>query len=150
MRLWRIGSAAFEVWSGEGARLRGGRWNRPGTPAIYAATSYASAVLEVLVHANLGRIPSGLRHVSADLPDGAPVNTLTATEVAGWGAIPPVASVEAGDAWLREGRGLVLLVPSVVTGGRDLNAMVNPRHPLFPSMVVGPEEPVFWDPRLRA
>jgi len=148
-RLWRIGSAAFPVWSSEGARRHGGRWNRPGTPAIYAATSYASAVLEVLVHANLGRVPPGLRHVTADLPEGAPVDTLAAADVPGWDAIPPVASVAAGEAWLREGQGLVLLVPSVVTGGHDLNAMINPRHPLFPRIVVGAEAPVFWDARLR-
>ena len=36
MRLWRIGSALYPVWSAEGARLKGGRWNHPGIPAIYA------------------------------------------------------------------------------------------------------------------
>jgi len=148
--LWRIGSAAFPVWSGECARLRGGRWNRPGTPAIYAATSYASAVLEMLVHSNIGRVPPGLRHVVIDIPDDAPVETLTADDVPGWDAIPARASCDAGDRWLRARSGLVLLVPSVITGGFDHNAVVNPLHPLFPAVSVGPEEPVFWDPRLRA
>jgi RES domain-containing protein len=148
VRLWRIGSAAFPVWSGEGARLCGGRWNKPGTPAIYAATSYASAVLEVLVHSNIGRVSPGLRHVAADIPDDAPVETLDPGEVPEWDAIPARASCEVGDRWLRARSGLVLLVPSVVTGGFDRNAVVNPLHAAFPSIVTGPEEPVFWDRRL--
>ncbi|MGE0416585.1 MAG: RES family NAD+ phosphorylase [Acetobacteraceae bacterium] len=148
MRLWRIGSAAFPVWSGEGARLRGGRWNRPGTPAIYAATSYASAVLEVLVHSNIGRVSPGLRHVAVDIPDDAPVDTLDRQQVPGWDAMPPGPSCEVGDRWLRARSGLVLLVPSVVTGGFDHNAVVNPLHPAFASIVVAPEEAVFWDSRL--
>ena len=104
--------------------MRGGRWNRPGTPAIYAATSYASAVLEMLVHSNIGRVPPGLRHVVIEIPDDAPVETLTADDVPGWDAIPARASCDAGDRWLRARSGLVLLVPSVITGGFDHNAVV--------------------------
>jgi hypothetical protein len=74
MRLWRIGSALHQVWSGEGARLKGGRWNQPGTLAIYAATSHASAALEILVHGNIGRVPRGFRCVTIDIPDDAPID----------------------------------------------------------------------------
>ena len=35
----------------------GGRWNSPGRRVIYAAESYAGAMLEVLVNANIGRMP---------------------------------------------------------------------------------------------
>ena len=38
------------AFSGEGARLYGGRWNSPGIPMVYVAESQALAVLEVLVH----------------------------------------------------------------------------------------------------
>jgi RES domain-containing protein len=148
MRLWRIASALYPVWSAEGARLRGGRWNRPGTPAIYAATSFAAAVLEVLVHANTGRVPPSFRVVIADLPDDAPIQRIAPGDVPAWDAMPPEASCRFGDAWLREASGLVLLVPSVVTGGMDLNAVVNPRHPAFARIAVGPEAPVRLAPRL--
>ena len=44
LRLLRLGHAGFPVWSGEGARQFGARWNPPGLPAIYCGTSYAIAV----------------------------------------------------------------------------------------------------------
>lgn len=148
MRLWRIGNALFPVWSAEGARLKGGRWNQPGTPAIYAATSFASAALETLVHANIGRVPRDARYVTIDIPDDAPVERLAVADVPEWNAIPPGPSRIAGDAWIRARSGLVLLVPSAVTLGLDDNALVNPLHPDFGRVVVSAEAPVRWDERL--
>lgn len=148
MRLWRIASAAYPVWSAEGARLKGGRWNRPGTPAIYAATSYAAAVLEGLIHLNIGRIPPTLRYVEITVPDDAAVTSLAPGDLPGWDALPPGPLRGVGDAWLRAREGLVLLVPSVVTRGLEHNAVVNPSHPDFARVVVSAEHPVAWDPRL--
>ncbi len=148
MRLWRIGSALYPVWSSEGARLKGGRWNQPGTPAIYAATSYASAVLEILVHGNIARMPRGFRYVTIDVPDDAPIDQVAPDAVPGWDSLPARASCSFGEAWLRARQGLVLLVPSVVTSGLDANALINPLHSAFDRVVAGPEQPVRWDPRL--
>jgi len=148
MRLWRIAGAFYPVWSGEGARLKGGRWNQAGTPAIYAATSYASAVLEVLVHGNIGRVPRGFRYVVADVPDDVRIDTIDADTVAGWDSLPPDTSRAFGNDWLGRREALVLLVPSVVTNGLDRNAVVNPLHPDFARIAVGEEQPVRWDARL--
>ena len=71
MRLWRIAGAAHPVWSGEGARIYGARWNPPGVPAIYTGTSYAIAMLETLVHANMSVPPRRLLYVHADVDDAA-------------------------------------------------------------------------------
>jgi RES domain-containing protein len=148
MRLWRIANALYPVWSAEGARLKGGRWNRPGTPAIYASASYASAVLEILVHANISRVPPTFRVVTADLPDDAQIDRLMPSDLPGWDTFPPAASCDYGNRWLRARQGLVLLVPSVVTGGMDLNVMINPLHPDFAQITISAEEPVRLDPRL--
>jgi len=150
VRIWRIANALHPVWSAEGARLKGGRWNQPGTPAIYAAASYAAAALEILVHANIGRMPDGFRYVSIDVRDDVPVRTLDPDSVPGWDAIPPHASRLAGDDWLRRRDGLLLLVPSVVTNGLDQNAVINPLHPNIARVIVCAEAPVRWDPRLAA
>lgn len=138
------------MWSSEGARLKGGRWNRPGRPAIYAATSYAGAVLETLVHANIGRVPAGCRYVAIDIPDDAPVERLEPAAVPGWDKTPPFAARQAGETWLRAATGLVLLVPSAVTNGLDSNALINPLHGDFARIGVSEELPALWDPRLLA
>jgi len=148
VRLWRIGSALFPVWSAEGARLKGGRWNTAGTPAIYAATSYASAALETLVHANIGRMPRGFVYVAIDIPDDAPVERLTAADVPGWDEIPARGSRSVGDAWIRRRSALVLMVPSAVTRGLDENAVINPLHPDFGRIAVSEERTAEWDERL--
>jgi RES domain-containing protein len=148
MRLWRFGGAGFPLFSGEGARLKGGRWNLKGTPAIYVAASFAAGVLEVMVHANIGRVPRGVHFIAIDIPDDAPVDRLRPEDLDGWDAHPPKSSVEYGTKWLRGAKGLVLMVPSAVTGGMDENAVINPAHPDFGRVVVGPEAPVRLDPRL--
>jgi RES domain-containing protein len=148
MRLWRIGNRFHPVWSSDGARLKGGRWNQRGSPAAYTAESFALAVLEVLVHAGIGRVPVTARYVTADVPDDVPVDRVVAEELPGWDLQPPGGSVHFGERWLRERKGLVLLVPSVVTRGLDSNALLNPMHPDFGRIVVSEEQPVQWDGRL--
>ena len=128
--------------------MKGGRWNHPGTPAIYAATSYASAALEILVHANIGRVPRGFHYVSIDVPDDAPVQRVGVDDVAGWDETPPGLSAGVGDAWLRGRTALVLMVPSAVTRGLDENAVINPLHPDFARIAVTEEHVAEWDERL--
>lgn len=148
MRLWRLGSGQFPLWSGEGARLRGGRWNMKGSPAIYAAVSFSTGVLEVMVHANIGRVPRGVHFITIDIPDDVAVETVMPAAVPEWDAHPAQASVVFGERWLRGKTALVLLVPSVVTGGLDQNALINPLHGDFARVAVGQEAPVRLDPRL--
>ena len=136
------------MWGGDGARLHGGRWNPPGLPAIYAGTSFAIAALEILVHANLGRVPRNAHFVEAAVPDGVPVERLDPDALPGWADADPAAAQGFGGAWLRERRSAVLLVPSAATGGLDLNAVVNPDHPEAGRIAVGEERPVAWDRRL--
>ena len=148
MRLWRLGSTLFPLWSGEGARLKGGRWNQKGTPAIYAASSFATGVLEVIVRGNIGRVPRGIHFIEIAIPDDAPLDRVRPEDVPGWDSHPPKASLAFGTAWLKRNLALVLLVPSAVTSGLDDNAVINPAHPLFGRVTVAAEAPVALDPRL--
>jgi RES domain-containing protein len=52
-----------------------------------------------------------------------------------------------GDAWLREERTVVLMVPSVVAR-REMNVLLNPRHADFSSIVAESPESVVLDARL--
>lgn len=149
LRLWRVVTGSHPIWSGNGARRFGGRWNPPGLPSIYAGTSFALCLLEVLVHANRLTPPSAARCVEAVVPDGVSRETFDPAAHRGWDDPHDVSVAQAfGAAWLRGRRSVLLLVPSVVTGGRDVNAVVNPDHPDAAAIAVGPEMPVAFDPRL--
>jgi RES domain-containing protein len=49
--VWRMLTVKFadDAFSGDGARLYGGRWNSKGTPIVYTAASQSLAVLEMMV-----------------------------------------------------------------------------------------------------
>lgn len=149
LRLWRIVTGPHPVWSGEGARLFGQRWNPVGLPAIYTGTSFALCLVEVLVHANRRRPPSAARFVEADVPDDVSREAFDPSRHPAWDDLhDPAPAREFGRRWLEERRSAILLVPSVVTMGRDTNAVVNPDHPDAVRITVGAETPVDLDPRL--
>lgn len=120
MLAWRLCREPYADLNGEGARLYGGRWNTPGRPLIYTASTAALAVLEICVHLDLAPelLPDDYVLVTLDLDDLA-VEDLTGM---------PVDQRAFGDAWLRERRTPVLRVPSVIVP-EDNNVLVNPDHP---------------------
>jgi RES domain-containing protein len=148
--LWRIvTSAHYPIWSGEGARLYGARWNPAGLPAIYAGTSFAISLLEVLVHANRGSPPSAARFVEAVVPNDVSREQFDPSLALGWDDPADKSVAQAfGREWIIGRRSALLIVPSVVTSGRDENVVVNPDHPDAARIVVGPEASVALDRRL--
>jgi RES domain-containing protein len=148
MRAFRIADARFPIFDGTGARLIGGRWNSPGHQVIYAAETFAGAILEVLVHANLNRLP--LRHafIEITIPENVKTELIASENLPGWDAPDQIASRAYGDHWIRERRSSVLLVPSTVTGGHERNVLINPEHTDFRRISVTDPEPVRWDQRL--
>ena len=62
MRLWRICRRvhAAGAFSGEGARLYGGRWTSPGVKVVYASTSLALAAIETFVNLEPNLRPDAL------------------------------------------------------------------------------------------
>ncbi len=148
LRLWRIVTGPHAAWSGEGARLYGQRWNPPGLPAIYAGTSFAVCLIELLVHANRKSPPSGARFVEAEVPDDVSRERFDPASLPGWDDPHDTSIAQAfGRAWIESRRSALLIVPSVVTAGRDDNVVVNPDHADAVRIVVGPETPVALDPR---
>jgi RES domain-containing protein len=148
MRCFRIGDARFPLLDGSGARLHGGCWNSPGRSVIYAAETYAGAVLELLVHANLNRLPHTHAVLTIEIPEDLAVEELAAADLPGWDVPDQAVSRAFGDRWLAEVRTAVLVVPSLVTQGREDNILLNPAHPEFARITHTPPEPVVWDKRL--
>ena len=132
---WRIATDAPD-WeatdlSGCGAERSGGRWNRKGTPVLYAASSIALACLETVVHLNAAaRLPLNRYLVRIDIPE-ALWNARTVFQAGGhvgWDAEPPGrVSLNWGQAWLQGGQSLLASVPSVVVPEED-NVLINPAH----------------------
>ena len=148
MQIFRIGDSRHALWDGTGAAMVGGRWNSPGRPAIYGSLSYACSMLEILVHANIGRIPTTHGYVVADVPEDMRIERHDSqTLPLGRDSDDFSIARRFGDQWLDELRSAVLIVPSVVAK-LEFNAVVNPRHPAAAQFVVSASQNVIWDQRL--
>ena len=148
MRIFRIADGRHPLWDGAGAMRFGGRWNSPGSPVIYGATTYAGAMLEILVHTRIGKVPKSHLCVVGEIPDKICIESVNIRNLAlGWNHPDSVIAREFGDRWTREQRSAVLLVPSVVTG-EEGNVVINPLHPDARKIRVSKPEPVVWDSRL--
>jgi RES domain-containing protein len=147
MRAFRIADSRFPVFDGRGASIAGGRWNTPGQAVIYAAETFAGAMLEILVHTNLYRLPRNYSHIEVRIPETIRWERFTAFDVPDWNLQNQVAARRFGDQWLGEARSSVLVVPSIVTGGIETNLLLNPLHPEFGTIVASQPQPVKWDSR---
>jgi RES domain-containing protein len=135
VRLWRIATETLDYkandLSGAGAAKHPGRWNDAGEYVVYAAPSIAMAVLETAAHIDPAGLPLNRFLVAIDVPQkdwNARRELDTAALDAAWSAIPAGrASVEAGSAWYRSARSLILMVPSVIVPEERV-AVINARH----------------------
>ena len=117
--------------------------------AIYTGTSFAVCLLEILVHANRRRPPSAARCVEATVPADVSREVFDAAAHPGWDDPHDVGVGQAfGREWIASGRSALLVVPSVVTAGQDINVVVNPAHPDAARIVAGTERAVRLDPRV--
>jgi len=145
---YRVFKAKHPPFDGAGAALIGGRWNTRGRPLIYCARSYAGALLEILVHAQLRRLPGRHRCVVVEVPDDVSVETLDPANLPGWEAEDQRVSRAFGDRWLAEHRSAALLVPSLVARPFEQNVLINPAHRDSTRLRVPPPVSVTWDARL--
>jgi len=148
MRAYRIADRRYPIFDGAGARLAGGRWNSPGRAVIYCEETYAGALLEILVHANLGRIPRAHAAVEVTIPGNVAIESAEPDAIPGWDAADQVASRAFGDEWLASNRSAVLLVPSLVARGHEHNILIKPAHSDFSRIRAGVPREVVWDERL--
>jgi RES domain-containing protein len=144
------GDFVDSAWTGLGARQNGGRWNSPGRPAVYLASTRSLCMLELMVHLDdyaALELPYLVAEVA--IPEDL-VTVLPPAELpSDWNAWPHPASTRLrGDQWLDARRTPALCVPSVVTPA-ELNYVLNPLHPDFERIQRGDFEPIRFDPRLR-
>jgi RES domain-containing protein len=140
---------AKDAFSGEGARLAGGRWNSRGNAVVYTASSASLAVLERLVHLESDEILEAYLLCEVSFSDEL-VKSVNAADLApDWrAASPPPELQRIGDTWLASRSCAVLRVPSVIVE-LEFNYLLNPAHPNFGRIDIGPFLPYRLDPRLR-
>ena len=130
--------------SGRGAELFGGRWNEKGIPALYTSSSLSLAALEILVHTDKSLPPVNMAYAKIYVPDemfSMKILRLKDDEV----------PVEYGTKWLKEKRGLMLKVPSVILPyeyDHEFNLILNPQHEDYKKVFVAEVHDFSFDVRL--
>jgi RES domain-containing protein len=71
MQLYRLCRQRYAELSGLGAKKTGGRWNRKGIAALYAAQNASLAVVEVLVHLDKAELPDDYVMLEISVPKPA-------------------------------------------------------------------------------
>ena len=149
LTVWRLLTARFaqSAFSGEGARLYGGRWNRKGVAMVYTAGSQSLAMLEMLVQDE----PLRARYVMvpATLPKNLKIERVIPDQLpADWRDLGARQRLQAiGTDWARRRSSAVLAVPSVVIP-TETNYLLNPLHPAFARIEIGKAEAFVTDLRL--
>jgi RES domain-containing protein len=135
------------AFSGEGARIAGGRWNRPGDAVVYASASLALAAIETFVHLGEDGLHIAFVSFRIEIPDSVQAQRCRRPP-AGWRSEPPQEpSMRYGSDWVRRGRTAVLDVPSAIVPSES-NYLLNPHHPDFRQIRIGRPRPFVFDPRM--
>ena len=136
------------AFSGDGARMFGGRWNRPGVPMVYSAQTRALAALEALAHYAGAERQIAFVTFAIEVPDALVLHLATADLPADWRREEPGASTQdLGSAWQFAGSSVALLVPSVLIP-QEFCLLLNPEHPDARKVMVRYPEPFQFDDRL--
>jgi RES domain-containing protein len=148
LRIYRVARAIHPLFDGTGAVRFGARWTSPGRSAIYAAGSYAGALMEVLAHARRLDLKVDYHCLVVEIPPTVRIIELDPSVILGWDEPDYVISRQLGDRWVEEARSAVLCVPSITGRPHELNYIINPHHRDARKLKKAQQHPVIWDERL--
>lgn len=149
LTVWRLVTVRFakSAFSGDGARLYGGRWNRKGVPLVYTSGSQSLAMLEMLVQDE----PLRARYVMIDvhIPKTVAIDRIVVKDLpADWRDVAAREKLQViGTRWAVTLGAAVLAVPSAVVPA-ETNYLLNPLHPDFRRIRTGRSLKIVTDPRL--
>ena len=139
-----------DTLSGIGAEIYGGRWNLPGTRAVYCAGSMSLAMLEMLVHMDRKHVPNDRIIVKIEVPDEKLIQYHDRKDLPPhWDRFPYThASQKVFTDWITlEDAGPVLALPSAVVP-EEWNFIINPLHQKMTRIRVVDVGPLSIDERL--
>jgi RES domain-containing protein len=147
---WRLIKArlANQAFTGEGARLFGGRWNSPGIPLIYTSATASLAVLEIFANVQRSELLGAYMLMSCGFDAALVTHVSPQVLPKNWRHSPPPPELrEIGDGWVIREESAVLAVPSSIIE-TELNYLINPRHVDFQKVERSEPEPFRFNLRL--
>jgi RES domain-containing protein len=152
-RTWRIirKKRIPDAFTGEGARIGGGRWNHVGTPVVYVSETLSLAALELFIHFTRKdiKLSKSLVAIPVDIPKSLKIVVVSDKDLhTDWRISPPSNSTkDIGTDWARKGVSSVLRVPSALIP-TEYNLVLNPRHADFMKIKIGKPQPFSLDERM--
>lgn len=146
MDLWRL--TEYPSLDGEGGRLYSARWNTAGAPIVYLAASPPGALIEILVHLELGEpeLPPTYTLLRIAVPDRLSIPTLRVPKGEAW-KTDVTLTRKLGDAWLKSRKSALARVPSSILPA-TFNYLLNPLHPDSARIKIAQAHSAILDPRL--
>ena len=114
---WRIVKKRYvdSAFDGDAAGRFGGRWNSPGTPVVYVASTRSLAALEMVVHLDRATLLASFVLIPCEFDERLVTVVDRRLLPAHWRADPPPPELAAiGDGWVKQATSAVLAVPSAI------------------------------------
>lgn len=152
-RAWRIirRKRLPDAFTGEGARIGGGRWNHVGTPVVYVSETLSLAALELFIHFTRKdiKLSKSLVSIPVDIPKSLKITGVSVKDLnPDWRMSPPSNSTkDIGTEWAQKGVSSILRVPSAVIPDEN-NLVLNPKHADFKKIKIGKPQPFTLDERM--
>ncbi len=151
IRAWRLVPKihAADAFSGDGARLKGGRWNHKGMPVVYVSENLALAVLEAFVSLSVCKSNIPYVYIPTEIPESVLIEEFKPADLPkDWRELPPPASTkDMGANWAKSMRTPILRVPSAIIP-IESNFVLNTYHPDFKKIKIGNPQTFSFDPRM--
>jgi len=135
--------------SGNGAAIKGARWNSIGVELIYTAENRSLAMAEVAVHFTFATLPDDYMMITIVIPDDFEIKEINEKDLPlDWKTFPhPNSTQKFGNNFVIENKYCILKIPSVVTKG-DYNILINPNHKDFSRISISKVEKFPFDSRI--
>jgi RES domain-containing protein len=133
---------------GAGGLRAPGRWHERGLPVVYLAESPAGALLEVCVHTSANDVPPRYTLMEIKIDARVEIEALDASVLPKEWLQDVQATREFGSAWLREGKGALLRIPSALVPA-TFNVMLNPLHSDATRLRIHSVAKYPFDPRIK-
>ncbi len=148
MIVYRITNSHYkDDISGTGAKLKGARWNMPGSSMLYTAEHISLSALELLVHVGFEDIQKFYHLLSIFIPDDAAMREINADKLKKDWYEDEDYSAFMGTEFINNNLNLVLKVPSAIIP-EEHNFLINPQHKDFKKIKIKKSNPFIFDERL--